>query len=222
MATLNRVKAGILTAAMHLALVSSVSAAVEVAVLNESAAQTLRTISFPKTYHRTAMLKVDVDDTPATLLRYERLDGGNTGLGGEHISAIIGDNGVLKGYTRMDVKFEDTALPDEKKARSIAMDYLRRTAPDLLRDMRVLWIARHDETVHTAAAGGARKEVTLAGMKVKCRNRADGLYFWVVVGADDEIVTFERDVRWITFPGKRGTEQWLHDAWLADNVPQQG
>ncbi len=27
----------------------------------------------------------------------------------------------------------------------------------------------------------------------------------------------ERDISWITFPGHRGTEKWLHDSWLVEN-----
>jgi hypothetical protein len=27
-------------------------------------------------------------------------------------------------------------------------------------------------------------------------------------------MVFERDIVWITFPGHRQTEKWLHDGWL--------
>jgi len=50
-------------------------------------------------------------------------------------------------------------------------------------------------------------------MKVKIRNTADGRWLWVIVGSDRKVMAFERDVVWITFPGHRGTEKWLHDSW---------
>lgn len=37
----------------------------------------------------------------------------------------------------------------------------------------------------------------------------------MIVGADERPVVFERDIVWISFPGKRQIEKWLHDSWLA-------
>jgi hypothetical protein len=51
-------------------------------------------------------------------------------------------------------------------------------------------------------------------MKVKCRNTADGRWFWVIVGPGGQVITFERDVVWHTSLGMRCTEMWLHDLWL--------
>lgn len=58
----------------------------------------------------------------------------------------------------------------------------------------------------------------LRGMKVKMRNKSDGLYFWVIVGADKKVMTFERDIYWQNRPyGHRRTEMWLHDQYLIKN-----
>ena len=54
-------------------------------------------------------------------------------------------------------------------------------------------------------------------MKVKMRNSADGRWMWVIVGADRKVMVFERDIVWVTFPGHRQTEKWLHDSWLSEN-----
>jgi len=43
---------------------------------------------------------------------------------------------------------------------------------------------------------------------------ADGRWFWVIVGSDEKPMVFERDIVWVTFPGHRKTEKWLHDSWL--------
>ena len=44
-------------------------------------------------------------------------------------------------------------------------------------------------------------------------------YFWVIVGSNEKPLVFERDIVWVTFPGHRKTEKWLHDAWLKEQPP---
>jgi hypothetical protein len=36
------------------------------------------------------------------------------------------------------------------------------------------------------------------------------------VGSDKDVMAFERDIVWITVPGHRQTEKWLHDTWLTE------
>ena len=36
------------------------------------------------------------------------------------------------------------------------------------------------------------------------------------MGPRETVLTFERDIVWNSLRQKRQTEQWLHDAWLAD------
>lgn len=95
------------------------------------------------------------------------------------------------------------------------MAFLVRAAPDLLPGQEISWIAPHDETPQDAGNGDTETR-TLTGMKVKMRNRADGRWMWVIVGADRRVMVFERDIEWISFPGHRGTEKWLHDSWLIE------
>ena len=87
------------------------------------------------------------------------------------------------------------ALPSPDVARATAMALFARIAPDLVDGIEVSWIEPHDEA-------------TVRGMKVKCRQR-DGRHAWVVVGANREPITFERDVVWSDGIGRR-TESWLH------------
>ena len=156
---------------------------------------------------------VSADDVPARLIRYARRDGVNGNLGGEHFSVVQGVDGRLLGFTHMTLALADRPLPDKARTEAVARAFLAEWAPDLLPRMEIHWIDAHDETVRD---GGTA--VTLRGMKVKARNRADGRWFWVIVGADERPMVFERDIVWITLPGRRQTEQWLHDGWLA----QQG
>ena len=150
-------------------------------------------------------------------LRYERADQQNRGLHGEHFSAVISQqDGRLQGVTHMIATLSDGPLPDEAEAQSAAIAYLENQAPDLLDSMEIQWIKPHDEQIQVLSETAAAQTVTITGMKVKCYNPADGRYFWVIVGPQDQIITFERDIVWSTNMGQRQTEKWLHDQWLAE------
>ncbi len=121
-----------------------------------------------------------------------------------------------KGFARIDIALVGGQLPTREETQAIAMDFLRDAAPDLLSVLKINWIEPHDEPIRVAR-NGRTEDLTLTGMKVKMRNTADGLWMWVIVGADRKVMVFERDISWITFPGHRGTEKWLHDSWLVEN-----
>lgn len=169
----------------------------------------------PAGYHIVVSQEVLVDGERAELSRYERLDGRNAGLGGEHFSTVIDEKGRLKGFARMDPDLAVGVLPSPEEARATAMLFLKAAAPDLLGTLQISWIAPHDEPLRVRH-GDRSERLTLTGMKVKMRNTADGRWFWVIVGTDRKVMVFERDIVWVTFPGHRQTEQWLHDSWLAE------
>lgn len=170
----------------------------------------------PAGYREAGRRSVTVDGETAELVRYERSDGRNAGFGGEHFSTVIASNGRLKGFVRIDLDLVGRDLPSREEAQAIAMDFLQKQAPDLLPGMKLSWIDPHDEPLRVTR-DGKTEDLTLTGMKVKMRNTADGLWFWVIVGADHNVMVFERDIHWISFPGHRGTEKWLHDSWLVEN-----
>ncbi|MEM5545043.1 hypothetical protein WNY61_20170 [Sulfitobacter sp. AS92] len=159
--------------------------------------------------------QVEVDGRAAILSRAERSDGTNRGIGGEHVSTVVSEDGILLGFTRMTREMAASAeLPSDDVARDIAMDFLDRHAPDLLDAHKVHWIAPHNETITVNRQGNVEK-ITLTGMKVKMRStNSDRLWFWVIVGPDEEVMVFERDIFWVNMPGHRRTEHWLQDSWL--------
>lgn len=169
----------------------------------------------PTGYREVDRRAVSVDGEGAELVRYERRDGRNTAFGGEHFSTVIAENGRLKGFARIDLDLVGGELPSREETQAIAMDFLRDAAPDLLPGMKISWIEPHDEPLRVTR-NGRTEDLTLTGMKVKMHNSADGLWMWVIVGADRKVMVFERDINWITFPGRRGTEKWLHDSWLVE------
>ncbi|AZV93926.1 hypothetical protein CBF45_09485 [Bordetella sp. J329] len=169
----------------------------------------------PATHRQVNQRNVEVDGEAASLTRYERQDGRNAGLEGEHFSTVVAADGTLKGFANMSLDLVGKPLPSRERSEQIARAFLQETAPDLLPRMKISWIDPHDEPIRVQRNGQA-ETVTLTGMKVKARNLADGRWFWVIVGADEKPMVFERDIVWITFPGHRKTEKWLHDGWLKE------
>lgn len=203
-----------LTLTLAALLLSSPAIATTESTQEHTMATSFASFTIPSTHTQTAQQTVLVDGETAVLTRYSRQDGRNDALGGEHFSTIIATDGTLKGFTHMSLDLVDKALPSREKSEQIARAFLQEHAPDLLDRMEISWIDPHDEPL-TVNQNGTTQTLTLTGMKVKARNLVDGRWFWVIVGTDEKPMVFERDIVWISFPGKRQTEKWLHDAWLA-------
>jgi enamine deaminase RidA (YjgF/YER057c/UK114 family) len=169
----------------------------------------------PFGYLEVSRLSVRVDGEPAVLTRHERRDGRNGGLGGEHFSTLISGDGKLKGSVDLSLEKAMGTLPSRQRAEQVARVFLAERAPDLLERMEITWIEPHDEFIRVVGAQGeSSASLTVSGMKVKARNLVDGKWFWVIVGSDEKPMVFERDIVWLSFPGRRQTEKWLHDDWL--------
>lgn len=162
--------------------------------------------------------QVRLDGRSAWHLRYERTDGLNTGLGGEHFSLLIAQEGGLLGSTHFAQELMTDALLDEREAYRCAVAYLEEHAADLVAGLSLQWIKPHSETFQVDDGYGGKGVRTLTGMKVKCRNSRDGRYFWVIVSANGQVITFERDVVWDFIRAQRKTEKWLHDEWVMERL----
>ncbi|MGL4439024.1 MAG: hypothetical protein ACRCUE_07110 [Bosea sp. (in: a-proteobacteria)] len=165
----------------------------------------------PNGFSRIARTVGAMDGEAVTLVRHMPTRSDSLGLGGPHVSVVTNVQGVTKGFTRMDPALAGRQLPSASAARRTAITILERSAPDLLLRHEINWVKQHDERITVSG-----REITISGMKVKCRNLADGKYFWVIVGSDSELVTFERDIIWNFAAGYRKTQKWLHDTWLKD------
>lgn len=216
--------------ALHASLVMVAIAAVAVISIGVNAQQTTQesiTLKantaasvialIPTTYREAGRRTVSVDGDTVELTRYERRDDRNTGLEGEHFSTVIAPDGTLKGFAHISRDLAGKPLPTRERTETIARAFLQDYAPDLLLRMKISWIEPHDEPIQIKREG-RNETVTLTGMKVKARNLADGRWFWVIVGSDERPMVFERDIVWITFPGHRKTEKWLHDSWLKEQA----
>lgn len=166
----------------------------------------------PATHQQVSQRSVSVDGVSASLTRYERRDGRNTGLGGEHFSTLIAADGTLKGFIHLSLDVAGKPLPSRERSEQVARQFLREAAPDLLPRMRITSIAPHHEPVRSVR-NGRRETMQIAGMRLKARNTADGSWLWIVVGSDEKPMLFERDLQWSNLRFRRTTEQWLYDRW---------
>ncbi|WP_312976656.1 hypothetical protein [Corynebacterium sp.] len=145
---------------------------------------------------------------PVTVTRYQAAPDLN--YGGEHVTTVIGrDNNILYGYTRQTPTRDESALPDATTARTTAFEFLTELDADYASRLRELWVDRHDE--HVTALDG--RPATVAGIKVKTGHES-GLYAWVIIGEHEQVVTYERDIAWISAEARRHTHMWLHDRWI--------
>lgn len=173
------------------------------------------TVPVPNGYSLVNQQEVIVNGEPVTLFRYQPKTNSEYGLMGEHFSYVLDKDGTLKGFVNLSEKVSDSnRLPSKDESKQVALNFLKMYAPDLLDNMEVHWVKPHDENIYLKT-GNVTKEVVITGMKVKCRNLNDGLWFWVIVNHEKQAYIFERDIEWINFPGKRKTEKWLHDQWLS-------
>lgn len=164
----------------------------------------------PAGYIKRRSMPVKVDGEMALLTRFEKQSDENNGLYGEHISTVTTDDGGLKGFVKVDLKSvtaDPKTLPQREHAKAIADEYLTEVAPDLLQDRRILWVDVHEETLQISHETDSCREVKTLGMKVKSRNIRTRLYFWVIVGTDEQVMVVERDIHWVVFPGKRGNRK---------------
>lgn len=61
-------------------------------------------------------------------------------------------------------------------------------------------------------ADGRDEVIEVCWAKFAHRN---GTYNWVTVGPGGSIVEIEREAQWDYRAGRRATEQWDHDGWIA-------
>ncbi|MFC9897735.1 hypothetical protein ACFVMC_28950 [Nocardia sp. NPDC127579] len=149
------------------------------------------------------------DQQSVTVVRYEQ--DARRDLGGEHITTVVGADGTLLGYTRMTASAASgPAATDRVAARTAAATWLNGFAADYAAGLDLQFVEPHEEQIRDST-GVTR---TITGLKVKSHH-ASGLYAWTIVDGDGQVITYERDIRWDSGAGRRGTEMWMHDKWIA-------
>ena len=96
----------------------------------------------PANHEEVSRRPIRVDGESAELTRYERRDGRNRGLGGEHFSTVIASDGTLKGFAHLSLDLAGKPLPSRERSAQIARDFLQEAAPDLLPRMEFTGLRR--------------------------------------------------------------------------------
>lgn len=171
----------------------------------------------PEGYQEVDRNSVTIDGELAELIRYQPPTSKTTLLGREHFSILTTSDGLLKGFSSMAPSLVKGDLPSKDEAKKIAIDFISRFAKDLLPVLKIHWIKPHKESF-TMIQDEKKKTLVITGIKVKMQNTSDGRWMWTIIGPSKKVIIFERDVVWISFPGLRQTEKWLHDSWLEDKT----
>lgn len=153
---------------------------------------------------------------------------------GEHVSVLLDPKThQLMGLTQMLGEMETLELPSPQNAMNIAVKFLAKQAPDLIgktehfdfsaeqndhvtfdetvpfENVSFQWVGHHDETINVNG-----KPTLIKGVKVKMHIPELGLWAWVIVGKNGEILTFERNISWDFKAQQRLTQMWLHSHWV--------
>ncbi|GAB1262273.1 hypothetical protein [Aurantivibrio plasticivorans] len=166
--------------------------------------------------------QVSMDRRPLWWMRFIKKDGTNNQLEGEHLSLLVDMfNSRLMGFTYLDSENASEESPDESRSSDMALSFMSKAAPDIYPNLSVKWVQPlshvaknppHDSALYYVDQQSGEKQ-TLLGTRVKMVDSATGLYAWVVVNENGEVLNFERDIHWSTLRGRRTTEVWLHDAY---------
>lgn len=167
-------------------------------------------IKIPSEYNFSSVNKVKVDGLAAYLFRFEKSENFNSA---EHYSFIISEKDKqILGFTMMDKKYANANSISKKETEKTAKDFLLKLDPSLAKNLKNIWIEKHDEEI---VING--KKTIVSGMKYKCYRASNNDYAWVIVGSNNSIITFERNIKWDNNKYERITEKWLHDNWLTQN-----
>lgn len=168
----------------------------------------LDTISIPKGYEFKSVRSGEQNKASVWVFRYEKSNRENNGLGGEHYSFTVDqDNHKILGITWMDQSFvSGQPLPSEKRTQELVESFLDQIQPGLFMQLENHWIRPHDEIITVNG-----EKMTITGLKYKCYLQDDDTWSWVIVGPDENIITFEQGIKW---QGGRVTQKWLHDNWI--------
>lgn len=174
----------------------------------------LTKLTIPEGYEGKSVRSIKQDEVDVWVFRYEKANGENNGLGGEHYSfTVTQDKHKIIGVMWVDQRFKKgQPLPSHEETREIVEKYLEKVEPGLLDRSENTWIRPEDSSITING-----KEMTLTGVRYKLFMRGDSKWGWIIVGPDGNIMSFEQDMIWM---GGRISEMWLHDSWVikgADN-----
>jgi len=152
----------------------------------------------------------------------------------EHVSIVYdSENDCMLGFT--DMRENKNSCVSHKTALKMALTFLQHYASDLIQttlktpelitlkpgermifdpvlaldNVELNWIDQHTETITKNA-----EPINITGIKVKFYIPSLELWSWVIIDANGNIQTFERNISWDFKKYQRNTQMWLHSPWL--------
>lgn len=181
-------------------------------------------LHIPEGYVLKSHLLVNHDVIPVFVFRFEKENGQNNGLGGEHYSVSVDlDATKIMGFMHVDKQHCGQGLPHDEIAKEIAAPFVEAIAPDLINKFEIKWVLPlkekplkipHESPFPFIDENGMQHLIT--GVRVKLFFEHLKSWGWVIVGRDNKIIAFEREVQWSTILNRRSTPAWLHDPFLLD------
>ena len=187
-------------------------------------------IQIPDDYALVNCLLLNHDDQPIFVFRYEHVNGVCKGLGGEHFSVSI-DLAATKvmGFMHIEKQHCGPGLPTDDVARQLAIEFLPQVAADLVDSYEIKWIMRQLEEPNKIPHESPfpfRDEndhkCLVTGVRVKFFFEKLGAWGWVIVGRNNKVIAFEREIIWSTTLNRRSTPAWLHDNFVEELVSELG
>ncbi|MDX1452331.1 MAG: hypothetical protein R3183_07215 [Oleiphilaceae bacterium] len=183
-----------------------------------------QSLTIPQGYQYKSCMLVNHDALPVFIFRYEKSDGTNNGLGGEHFSVSVDLQATkIMGFMHIASEHCGPGLPDEESAKATARETLSRCAPDLEGRYEIKWVMPlkekpekipHESPFPFSDADGREHLVT--GVRVKLFFPDLSSWGWVIVGRNGSVIAFEREVLWNDILGRRSTPAWLHDPYVIE------
>ncbi|MEP9391818.1 hypothetical protein ABLE94_06085 [Gordonia sp. VNK1] len=131
-------------------------------------------------------------------------------LGVEAVTAVVAARGGRLLSIRRFIGEVTGDLPSPARAEQIAMDVFTELDPRYARLLTPLRVDTQGRRWRTA--DGHDVDITVRWAK---HAHPNGTYNWVTVGPGGSIIEVERESHWDYEAGRRATEQWDHDGWIA-------
>ncbi|WP_440904246.1 hypothetical protein ACMZOO_15640 [Catenovulum sp. SX2] len=182
------------------------------------------TLTIPEGYGLVSCLLFSHDQVPVFVFRYQKTYEEKCCLGGEHFSVSVDlDASKIMGFMHIEQQHCGAGLPSEEEAKATAVEFIPKVAPDLVGKYEVKWIMPqlekpnkipHESPFPFTDLHGRNQLVT--GVRVKLFFEHLGTWGWVIVGRNQQIISFEREVIWNTTLNRRSTPAWLHDPYVKE------
>ncbi|MBN6188925.1 hypothetical protein JQN58_18900 [Aneurinibacillus sp. BA2021] len=137
------------------------------------------TILIPKGYEFKSVRSGKQNEADVWVFRYEKTKQEDDGLGGEHYSFTVDQDGYrILGITWMDQHVASgQQLPSEKRTKELVQSFLNRTQPGLFERLENHWIRPHDRPFPVFVFYHCVRQVIPSNVKNTMDRRDESEYF---------------------------------------------